>query len=220
MHALQKPIQPRHMKPRMSPEGENEQVRAAEAGVRCLLHLIGENTEREGLKDTPARFVKAFREMTAGLHVDPKRHLEKRFALDDAEESIRYDGVVLSGWLPFVSLCEHHLLPFTGEAHIAYLPAGKERTVVGLSKLARLLEDYARRPQIQERLTQQVADAIETVLRPEGVGVVLRGKHSCQWCRGVKKPGSMLTSSLHGSFKTPAGRMELFELIKLAKGGE
>lgn len=158
------------------------------------LEFIGEDPKREGLVDTPKRAIKALQEMTAGLKVDPKRHLSKVFNEPGDEMIIVRD-------LPYWSLCEHHLLPFNGTVTIAYVPKGK---VVGLSKLPRMVRDYARRPQVQERLTNQIADAITEVLKPEGVGVLVTGRHTCQEMRGIESPGQMVTSALRGIFKTDA----------------
>lgn len=192
-------------------------ITEAMRAVRTLLTYLGENVEREGLRDTPARVVKALTEMTSGTHEDPRRHLQKSFALDDDESTIvgAYDQIVLSRDLPFSSLCEHHMLPFTGTAHIAYLPDPNGR-VVGLSKLARLLDGYARRLQVQERLTQQIADALQSELNPLGVGVVIKARHTCQCLRGIKKDGLMVTSAMYGAFKEDASaRSELMRLIML-----
>lgn len=187
----------------------------AEDGIRKVLAAVGENPDREGLQETPKRFVKAFREMTSGYHSDPKVFLTKNFDITDAGGNA-YDQIILSRDLPFVSLCEHHLLAFEGVAHVAYLPNPKNGRIVGLSKLARVLDGYAKRLQVQERLTQQIADAMEEVLAPLGVAVIIRAKHTCQCHRGVGKPGQMVTSAMHGIFRTdPSSRAELFQLIKI-----
>lgn len=176
-----------------------------ERAVREILIAIGENPDREGLLETPARVARSYAELMAGLREDPKLHLRTVF-------KERYDEVVLLRDIEFHSLCEHHLLPFTGRAHVAYLPDGK---VVGLSKLARLVEGYARRPQVQERLTMQVADAIMDELNAVGAACVIEAVHTCMTIRGARKPGSvMVTSALRGIFKeSPSSRAEVLALI-------
>jgi GTP cyclohydrolase I len=173
--------------------------------VREILLAIGEDPDREGLKNTPSRVARAYVELMAGLSEDPRRHLKTVF-------HEKYDEVVLLRDIEFHSLCEHHLLPFTGRAHVAYLPDGK---VVGLSKLARLVEGYARRPQVQERLTMQIADALMEELAPVGAACVIEAVHTCMTIRGAKKHGStMVTSALRGIFKeNPASRAEVLSLI-------
>jgi GTP cyclohydrolase I len=173
--------------------------------VREILLAIGEDPDREGLKNTPNRVGRAYVELMAGLSEDPRRHLKTVF-------HEKYDEVVLLRDIEFHSLCEHHLLPFTGRAHVAYLPDGK---VVGLSKLARLVEGYARRPQVQERLTMQIADALMEELAPIGAACVIEAVHTCMTIRGAKKHGStMVTSALRGIFKeNPASRAEVLSLI-------
>jgi GTP cyclohydrolase I len=177
----------------------------AEATVRNLLHYLGDDPTREGLKETPARVVRSWKELFAGYGRDPATLL-KTF-----EDGACDEMVVLRG-VEFVSFCEHHLLPFVGQAHVAYLPEGK---VVGLSKLARLVEVYARRLQLQERLTQQVREAIDTHLMPRGAACVVEASHLCMACRGVHKQGAvMVTSSLSGPFKDDAStRHEFFQMI-------
>ena len=176
-----------------------------EAAVREILFAVGEDADREGLLETPARVARMYAEMFAGLHSDPGRHLEKVFTED-------YDEIVLVRDMSFCSMCEHHLLPFTGKAHIAYLPSGK---VVGLSKLARVVEEVARRPQVQERMTHTIANLVEEKLSARGVAVIIESTHSCMTMRGVRKPGSLcLTSAMRGSFKTdPKSRSEVLGLI-------
>ncbi|MEM6655159.1 MAG: GTP cyclohydrolase I FolE [Planctomycetota bacterium] len=178
---------------------------AIEDAVRVILKAVGEDPQRPGLLDTPRRVAKMYAEMFSGLHVDPARHLKVTFP----EE---YDELVLVRDIPFTSMCEHHLLPFSGTAHIGYLPNG---VVTGLSKLARVVEEVARRPQVQERLTQQIADMIQTELGVTGVAVVVQAEHSCMSIRGVKKPGSeTVTSALRGVFKTnAASRAEVMSLV-------
>jgi GTP cyclohydrolase I len=180
---------------------------AAEAAVRTLLGYTTDDPDREGLAGTPARVVKAWDEWFSGYREDPKEHLRKVFA-----EVNGYDEIVCLGPIPFISHCEHHLAAIEGEAWIAYLPAGK---VVGISKLARTLDGYARRLQIQERLTAQVADAIEEVLAPRGVAVVIRASHGCMTTRGVRKHGvAMTTSSMRGCFRDePEARAEVLTLM-------
>jgi len=177
-----------------------------EKAVREILTSIGEDPDREGLLKTPNRVARAWAEMIAGLQDDPKRHLKTVFT----EE---YDEVVLLRDIEFHSLCEHHLLPFSGKAHVAYLPKGK---VVGLSKLARLVEGFARRPQVQERLTTQIADALMEALDPVGAACVIEASHSCMVMRGAKKHGStMVTSALRGCFKDDArSRAEILSLLR------
>ncbi|QDU88672.1 GTP cyclohydrolase 1 [Pirellulimonas nuda] len=180
-------------------------LQAIEAAVRTILSAVGEDPDREGLIDTPRRVAKMYAEMFSGLRLDPSRHLQVVFPET-------YDELVLVRDIPFTSMCEHHLLPFTGVAHVGYLPGG---AVTGLSKLARVVEEVARRPQVQERMTQTIAEMIERELGSHGVAVVIDAEHSCMSIRGVKKPGSRtLTSALRGSFKTdPASRAEVLALI-------
>ncbi len=176
-----------------------------ERAVREILLAIGEDPDREGLVQTPNRVARSYAELMAGLRTDPKEHLRTVF-------HERYDEVVLLRDIPFHSLCEHHLLPFTGRAHVAYLPDGR---VVGLSKLARLVEGFARRPQVQERMTGQIADALMEELRPLGAVCVIEATHTCMTIRGARKPGSvMVTSALRGIFKkNPSSRSEVLSLI-------
>ena len=181
------------------------------SGITRLLQFIGEDPTRDGLLETPKRFVKAFAEMTAGYKEDPGAHLEKIFDMGEHE----YDQMILSGGIPFVSLCEHHLSPFYGHAHIAYIPGDKGK-VVGLSKLARVVDGYSKRLQVQERLTTQVRDTITKHLNPAGVAVLIKGTHTCQCWRGVKKDGYMITSSLQGVFKDdPRTRAEFMQMLSL-----
>jgi GTP cyclohydrolase I len=178
-----------------------------ERAVREILVAIGEDPDRDGLLRTPARIADMYEEIFSGLHDDPSRHLTVTFEAD-------HDEMVMVRDIPFTSLCEHHFVPFTGRAHLAYIP-GDDGRITGLSKLARLVEGFARRPQVQERLTSQVADALEEVLRPRGVFVVMEAEHLCMSMRGVKKPGSLtVTSAVRGLFKTnPATRAEAMSLI-------
>lgn len=176
-----------------------------ERAVRDILAAVGEDPDREGLLETPARVARMYAEMFAGLHKDPKIHLQKVFTEN-------YDEVVLIKDIQFSSMCEHHLLPFTGRAHVGYLPNGK---VVGLSKLARVVEDVARRPQVQERMTEHIANLVESELDARGVAVVLEASHSCMTIRGVRKPGSMcMTSAMRGVFRENlSSRAEILGLI-------
>jgi GTP cyclohydrolase IA len=176
-----------------------------ERAVREILLAVGEDPDREGLLKTPNRVARAYAEQMAGLRENPREHLKTVF-------NERYDEVVLLRNIEFHSLCEHHLLPFTGRAHVAYLPDGK---VVGLSKLARLVEGFARRPQVQERLTTQIADALMEELTPIGAACVIEATHTCMTIRGAKKPGStMVTSALRGIMKeNPSSRAEILSLM-------
>ena len=160
--------------------------------IRLLLEGIGEDPEREGLKDTPDRIARMCTEIYGGLDAEADQHLLKQFQVENNE-------MVLEKDITFYSMCEHHLMPFYGKAHVAYIPDGK---VTGLSKLARTVDVYARRPQIQERLTVQIADALERVLQPKGVMVMLEAEHTCMTMRGIKKPGSKtMTVITRGEFK-------------------
>jgi len=163
------------------------------AAVREVLLAVGEDPEREGLQATPDRVARMYAEVLAGRNINPARHLEVTFSEDHHEMVVVKD-------IPFDSLCEHHLLPFSGKAHVAYVPAGR---IVGLSKIARVVEEFARRLQVQERLSSQIADTLMEQLEPLGVGVVLEATHTCMTIRGVRKPGSvMVTSAVRGTFKS------------------
>ena len=188
-----------------------EQIQSAEDHVRGLLRFIGEDVDREGLADTPARVIRAYKEHFAGYQEDPRRHLTTTF-----EEVAGYDQIVLVSDIQLHSHCEHHMVPFVGKAHVAYVPDGR---IVGLSKIARVVDVFAKRLQVQEKLTKQIGDAIQTHLKPQGVAVILQCQHFCMCYRGVKKPGSWTTTSkLHGLFlKDAAARMELFTLIGLKR---
>jgi GTP cyclohydrolase I len=177
----------------------------AQVAVVRLLEWIGEDPTREGLADTPKRVAKAFREMTAGLHVDPASVLGTVF-----NESS--DQMVVVRGIRFSSLCEHHLLPFTGTATVGYIPNGR---VIGLSKIPRLVEVFAKRPQVQERMTNQIAEALMEHLQPNGVGVIVKAHHSCMGCRGVRQPDAeMVTSCLLGCMRADSSsRHELLELM-------
>jgi GTP cyclohydrolase I len=180
---------------------DGERIKKA---VKEILLAVGEDTEREGLKKTPERVAKMYAELLGGMHEDPKKHL--RIFRE------HYDEIVLLRDVPFYSICEHHLMPFIGSANIAYLPSGM---VLGVSKLARVVDCFARRLQTQERLTYKIADFIMNSLKPQGVAVVLEASHSCMTIRGIKKPGSvMVTSALRGIFKRdPRSRNEILSLM-------
>ena len=174
-------------------------------GVRLILEAIGENPNREGLQRTADRVARMYAEVFSGLHQDPRDHLNVLF--DE-----HHDEMVVVQDIPFYSMCEHHLLPFHGKAHVGYLPSGQ---VVGLSKIARVVEGFAQRPQVQERLTSQVADLLMDALDAHGVAVVMEATHTCMTMRGVKKPGAItLTSAMRGTFKSDqATRSEFMSLI-------
>jgi GTP cyclohydrolase I len=177
-----------------------------EKAVREILIAVGEDPDREGLLETPARVARMYAEVFSGLRKDPAIHLKRVF-------TEKYDEVVLVRDIEFCSMCEHHLLPFTGKAHIAYLPNGQ---VVGLSKLGRLVEEVARRPQVQERMTETIADMLEEHLSARGVAVVLEATHTCMTMRGVRKPGSLcMTSAMRGIFRENlSSRAEVIGLIQ------
>jgi GTP cyclohydrolase I len=165
-----------------------------ERAVRDILEAIGEDADRDGLQDTPRRVARMYAEVAAGLHEDPAEHLTVTF-----ESS--HDEMVMVRDIPLYSLCEHHLVPFSGKAHVAYIP-GKDGRITGLSKIARLVEGYSRRPQVQEQLTVQIADAMETTLGPRGVMVVIEAEHLCMAMRGVQKAGTTtVTSAVRGLFR-------------------
>lgn len=178
-----------------------------ECAVRDILAAIGEDAEREGLLRTPDRVARMYGELTAGYHVDPVR------LINDAIFDVDYDEMVIVRNIDFYSLCEHHMLPFLGQAHVAYIPDGK---VIGLSKIPRIVEMFARRLQVQERMTRQIADFLQETLQPKGVAAVCEGVHMCAAMRGVKKANArMTTSAMLGSFKTnQATRSEFFAHIE------
>ena len=180
----------------------------AEAAVRTLIRWAGDDPDREGLLDTPARVARSYRELFAGYEVEPRAYLERTF-----EEVGGYDQLVVLKDIRFVSFCEHHMLPVVGVAHVGYLPTDR---VVGISKLARVVRGYAKRLQIQEKMTAQIADAIHEVLRPAGVGVVIEAEHSCMTLRGVDVPGATLTTStLLGVVRDdPRTREEFLQLVR------
>lgn len=183
----------------------------SEAAIAQLLQAVGEHPEREGLKNTPKRVARMFTELLRGYHADPHE------IVHGALFNITYDEMVIVRDIEFYSLCEHHLLPFMGRAHVAYMPAGK---VIGLSKIPRIVDMFARRLQVQERMTRQIADLLEELLEPKGVAVVVEGLHLCTMMRGVKKHDArMTTSAMHGSFRTnPATRQEFLDNIGRGAG--
>ncbi len=178
-----------------------------EEGVRLILEGIGEDPDREGLQKTPARVARMYEEVFAGMTEDPSRHFETTF--DE-----HHQEMIIETNIPFYSMCEHHLVPFFGHAHVAYIPAVDGR-ICGISKLARLVDAFAKRPQVQERLTSQIADTLVEELHPQGALVVLEAEHLCMSMRGVKKPGThTITSAVRGSFqKSKATRDEALSLI-------
>ena len=184
----------------------------AEDAIRVLLRWAGENPAREGLLDTPKRVVKAYRDWFSGYALDPDDYLQRTF-----EEVAGYDELIVLRDIEFESHCEHHMAPIIGRVHVGYLPDGK---VVGISKLARVVDAYARRFQVQEKMTAQIADCIQRVLQPRGVGVVVDGAHECMTTRGVHKRGvSMVTSKMLGSFRDdPRTRSEFLQFIGARKG--
>lgn len=196
------------------PDGDSEESSALgvdlekiERGVRLILEGVGEDTERPGLQRTPRRVAEMYAELTAGMHEDSSEHVRPL-------PGDRHDEMVIVKDIHFASLCEHHLAPFVGKCHIAYIP--KEGRIVGLSKLARLVETFARRLQVQERLTSEVADTLFDGLKPVGVMVVMEAEHTCMTIRGVKKPGAVtITSAIRGGFrKDPRTRAEAMALIR------
>ncbi|HYF22293.1 MAG TPA: GTP cyclohydrolase I FolE [Caulobacteraceae bacterium] len=180
----------------------------AEAAIRTLIRWAGDDPKREGLLDTPARVARSYRELFAGYETDPREYLERTF-----EEVGGYDQLVILKDIRFVSFCEHHMLPVLGRAHVGYLPTDR---VVGISKLARVVGGFARRLQIQEKMTAEIADAIAEVLRPQGVGVIVEGEHSCMTMRGVHSTGSaLITSALRGVVRDDPRTRE--EFLRLAR---
>jgi GTP cyclohydrolase IA len=177
-----------------------------QAAVREILLAVGEDPNREGLLETPARVARMYAEVFAGLHKNPREHLQKTFTQ-------KYDEMLIERDIRFESMCEHHLLPFFGRAHVAYLPNGK---IVGLSKIARVVEALARRPQVQERMTEDLADLFMEELEPRGVGVILEASHSCMTIRGVRKPDSIcVTSAMRGAFRdNQSTRAEMMALVR------
>lgn len=177
-----------------------------EAAIREILYAIGEDPDRDGLQETPARVARSFTEIFGGLHTEPLEHLGRSFELG-------HDEMVLIKDIEVYSTCEHHLVPFHGLAHVGYVP-NKQGRVAGLSKFARLVDGYARRPQVQERLTSQVADAIMMALEPRGAIVVIECEHLCMSMRGIRKPGAKtVTSAMRGTMRDAATRAEALSLI-------
>jgi len=197
----------------LSEDGLRPTRAEAEAAVRTLLRWAGDDPEREGLRETPARVVRAYEEFFAGYAVDPVALLERTFAETDG-----YDEIVLLRDIRVESYCEHHMVPIVGRAHVAYLP---HRRVIGISKLARVVEAYSKRLQIQEKLTAQIANTINDVLHPRGVAVVVEASHQCMTTRGVHQPGvSMVTSRMLGVFRDdPTTRRELLAMLRGPAGG-
>ena len=192
----------------MSPSADGFDAHKVEDGVRLILEGIGEDPGRQGLKETPRRVAEMYREVFGGLHQDPD-------AVVDAVFDVGHDEMIMVRDIDVESLCEHHLLPFAGKAHVAYVP-NEDGRITGLSKLARLVDVLAKRPQVQERLTTQIADVLERTLKPRGVFVVIEAEHLCMSMRGVKKPGSVtVTSSVRGVFRSdPRTRAEALGLIR------
>jgi GTP cyclohydrolase IA len=186
-------------------------INSTEEALSHLLRALGEKPEREGLKNTPKRVARMYTELLSGYHADPQK------IVNGALFNITYDEMVIVRDIEFYSLCEHHLLPFIGRAHIAYMPSGK---VIGLSKIPRIVDMFARRLQVQERLTRQIADLLQELLEPDGVAVVMEGMHLCTMMRGVKKHDARLTTSaMHGAFRTNAAtRQEFLENISRGAG--
>jgi GTP cyclohydrolase I len=197
----------------VGPAGRAFDHAKVEAGVRLLLEGIGEDLDRDGLRDTPARVARMYAEITSGLREDPTQALRATF-----EEG--HDEMVMVRDIPMASICEHHLIPFVGKAHVAYIP-NEEGRITGLSKLARLVDGLARRPQVQERLTTQVADAMVERLEPRGALVVIEAEHLCMTMRGVRKPGAVtVTSAVRGSFReSMSTRMEAMNLLGVTRLG-
>jgi GTP cyclohydrolase IA len=187
------------------PPFEEVDLRRIERAVREILAAVGEDPDREGLQETPARVARMYAELFAGLRQDPREHLQKFFTQE-------YDEVVLVRDIAFNSICEHHLLPFMGQAHIAYIPNGR---VIGLSKLARVVEVVSKRPQVQERMTEEIANLLEEELGAKGVAVIVEAAHSCMTIRGIRKPGSVcVTSAMKGVFRSNiSSRSEVMTLI-------
>ncbi|HWS45595.1 MAG TPA: GTP cyclohydrolase I FolE [Acidimicrobiia bacterium] len=187
--------------------GDGIDVERLERAVREILVAIGEDPDRDGLQRTPRRVAEMYAEICRGLHEDPSRHLIVTFEAN-------HDEMVMVRDIPLYSICEHHLAPFHGQAHVAYIP-GDDGRITGLSKLARLVDGFAKRPQVQERLTTQIADAIVEVLQPRGAFVMIEAEHLCMSMRGVRKPGALtVTSAVRGLFKdNPATRAEVMALL-------
>ena len=197
--------------PHPAPSPDDVSREQAQAAVRTLLRWAGEDPDREGLRDTPKRVVEAYRDWFSGYATDPSEYLRRTF-----EEVAGYDELIVLRDIEFESHCEHHMAPIIGRAHVGYLPTDK---VVGISKLARVVEAYARRFQVQEKMTAQIAHTIQDVLSPRGVGVVIEAAHQCMTTRGVHKTGvSMVTSQMLGSFREDARtRSEFMQLLELGR---
>lgn len=190
---------------------EQVDIATTKALISDLLKAVGEDPEREGLRNTPDRVARMYTELLSGYNTDPER------IINGALFNINYDEMVLVRDIEFYSLCEHHMLPFLGRAHVAYLPAGK---VIGLSKIPRIVDMYARRLQVQERMTRQIADLIQTALAPQGVAVVVEGMHLCAMMRGVKKHDArMTTSAMHGAFRANLATRQEF-LANISRGSK
>jgi GTP cyclohydrolase I len=188
-----------------APPASGVDLSRIERAIREVLCAVGEDPDREGLRETPRRVARMYAELFSGLREDPRAHLRKFF-------TEKYDEIVLVRDISFESVCEHHLMPFMGKAHLGYLPNGR---VIGLSKLARVVEGVARRPQVQERMTETIADLVMEELQPKGVAVVVEAVHTCMTVRGVRKPGSVcVTSAMKGAFRNnPSTRAEIMTLI-------
>ena len=202
------------MAARKPPSAPNRPSRAeAEAAVRTLIRWAGDDPKREGLIDTPGRVVRAYEEFFAGYQMDPREILARTFSEVDG-----YDEMIVMNDIRFESHCEHHMVPIIGKAHVGYLP---NRRVVGISKLARLVEVYARRLQVQEKMTVQIADTLQDVLKPKGVAVVIEAAHQCMTTRGVHKPGvALVTSRMVGAFRDdPSTRREFLAVIGMSNRG-
>jgi GTP cyclohydrolase IA len=190
---------------------ENIDISTVSRLIYDLLKAVGENPEREGLQKTPDRVARMYTELLSGYSMDPER------IVNSALFNINYDEMVLVRDIEFYSLCEHHMLPFIGRAHVAYLPAGK---VIGLSKIPRIVDMYARRLQVQERMTRQIADLLQTTLEPQGVAVVVEGMHLCSMMRGVRKHDArMTTSAMHGAFRANLATRQEF-LANISRGSK
>jgi GTP cyclohydrolase I len=189
------------------PAGDPVDTARIEKAIREILLAIGEDPDRDGLLDTPTRVARMYAETCSGLSEDPARHLKVTFDAD-------HDEMIMVRDVPFYSMCEHHLVPFFGQAHVAYIP-GTDGRITGLSKVARLVDGFAKRPQVQERLTSQIANAMEDALSPRGIVVILEAEHLCMAMRGVRKPGSTtVTSAVRGIFRTDvAARAEAMRLV-------
>ena len=200
-----------HVRAAPMPVADRPSREQAEAAVRTLIAYIGDNPDREGLRDTPKRVVGAYEELYRGYRESPAETLERTFS-----ETGKYDDLVLVRDIGFNSACEHHMMPFTGKAHVAYMPVDK---VVGLSKLARLVDVYARRLQTQEHMNSQIATAIEEILKPRGVAVMIEAEHTCMSLRGVEKPGALtVTTQFRGVFRDDPN--EQLRFISLVRGNQ